>query len=225
VDSARGREPTASFDENDFGNINPVPADHIADEAPGRGLPRQTISTWNSVLIPGQDNVSSPYMLPTPTLSSNYPANASPSTHRQEQPPTPVLLNFKNVHLVPLADSSRLGSRWLNSLITSTPPKRIKPLSQATVTYSYRILKTYPKMMLQPGRLPPIIHPLQLKAQETLVPLANCLSLVRMWEGRAEGSEDVVNDILVREMEKLFNEVLSPFFTSHIQDPRTRRSN
>jgi hypothetical protein len=202
-------ESTTSIADNNFGDFIPVSEDHFPDGRAGQDLPRQTLQAWNPVPPLGRDHLESLYSLPTPT-PSNYPSSTAPSTHRLEQSSTAsVSLNFTNIDLVPLADSSRLGSRWLNCLVTSTPPKRVKPLSHTTVTYAYRVLKTYPKMMLQLGRLPPIIHPLQLRGQETPVPLANCLSLVRMWEGRAEGSEDVVNGILTREMERLFGEVSS----------------
>lgn len=205
MDAVQGGESSTSVGDNNFENFIPVPEDHFPDGGAGQGLSRQIIQAWNSV-PPGRDQLEGPYMLPTPT-PSNYPSSTAPSTDRYEPTQVSVKLDFTNINLVPLADSSRLGSRWLNSLVTATPPKRIKPLSQTTVNYAYRVLKTYPKMVLQPGRLPPIVHPLQLRGQETPVPLANCLSLVRMWEGRAEGSEGVVNDVLTREMERLFREV------------------
>lgn len=38
-------------------------------------------------------------------------------------------------------------------------------------------------------------------------PLANCLSLVRMWDGQARGSEVLVREIIKNEMGKLYEEV------------------
>jgi len=60
--------------------------------------------------------------------------------------------------------------------------------------------------MLLPGGCPPFIHPLQIERGTVPLALANCYSLVRMWELRADGSEAIVTATVQREMERLLEE-------------------
>lgn len=65
-------------------------------------------------------------------------------------------------------------------------------------------------MLLRKGNLPPYIHPAQLEGVNMPTPLANCLSLVKLWDGRVRGGELIVNETIKNEMERLYNEVLFP---------------
>ncbi|KAJ7682838.1 hypothetical protein B0H17DRAFT_1138075 [Mycena rosella] len=100
-------------------------------------------------------------------------------------------------------ESVRIGSRWLDTWIPP-PGHTPKNLSSQTVQHMSRVLKSYPKIMLKDEPLPPIIHPCQLVV--TQLPLANCRTLLRMWEAKAPGSESMVRETVRREMSKLFEE-------------------
>jgi hypothetical protein len=124
-------------------------------------------------------------------------------------PDAPLLqhLAFSDLELVPSTDTARIRNRWLDSFIP-LPDQTLKEVSPPTAIYITRVLKSYPKMMLKAGGLPPMIHPLQRDPEAGYpVPLANCFSLVRMWERRAPGSEALVTETVRREMERLIREV------------------
>jgi hypothetical protein len=114
-------------------------------------------------------------------------------------------LNFTDVDLVCTVDGNRVRNRWLQDLLP-WPNQRPKNYSPGTVQFLSRVLKTYPYMMVESGKLPPIIHPAQLASSKIPKPLANCLTLTRMWEGQARGGGGIVRDTVKREMERLFRE-------------------
>ncbi|KAL1970400.1 hypothetical protein VTN77DRAFT_5561 [Rasamsonia byssochlamydoides] len=116
-------------------------------------------------------------------------------------------LDFTNLDLVPVADSIEIQNRWLKSFFSSVgdqiPQKNFHPY---TIQFASCVLRSYPKHMLRDGGVPPIIHPLQVDRRWLPVPLANCYSLVRLWETRVQGSEAIVIDTVKREMERLLSE-------------------
>ncbi|KAE8342100.1 hypothetical protein BDV24DRAFT_130897 [Aspergillus arachidicola] len=60
--------------------------------------------------------------------------------------------------------------------------------------------------MLKDKDVPPIIHRSQIEGKELPRSLANCYSLVRMWEQAVPGSEMMVMSTLEKEMERLAEE-------------------
>ncbi|KAJ7737866.1 hypothetical protein DFH07DRAFT_984959 [Mycena maculata] len=82
------------------------------------------------------------------------------------------------------------------------PPQGRTPknFSSQTVQYISRVLKAYAKVLVKGDlALPPIIHPLKSVAQP---PLANCRSILRMWDARAPGGEVMVKETVRREMDR-----------------------
>lgn len=203
------REESAHFEDDGVENLNSETQDHNVHGSSNFGLessPIRSGSGWTHLQLSKQTEDGSPYMMPTP---ESYHVNAPTPTATEERVGSSSNPRFANVHLVPGSENSGIGERWLAGVLPSTSPKLVKSLLPATVRYSYRVLKTYPMMMLQPGGLPPIIHPLQISGQETPAPLANCLSLVRLWEGHVEGSESIVTTTVKNEIDKLYEEVRS----------------
>ncbi|KAJ7482183.1 hypothetical protein B0H11DRAFT_2173247 [Mycena galericulata] len=101
-------------------------------------------------------------------------------------------------------ESGRIASRWLDAFI---PPlgKTLKNITSQTARYMARILKSYAKVLVKDDvALPPIIHPLQSTSPQP--PLANCRSILRMWDTRAPGSESMVRETVQREMSRIFEE-------------------
>ncbi|GAD91571.1 hypothetical protein CNBE1820 [Paecilomyces variotii No. 5] len=115
-------------------------------------------------------------------------------------------LDFANLDLVSIADSTQIRNRWLETFLPSDNqiPKTFLPY---TVQFLSCVLGSYPKYMLRDACVPPIIHGLQVDTNELPLALANCYSLVRMWETRAAGSEAIVTSTVQREMERLIEEV------------------
>ncbi|OZJ02838.1 hypothetical protein BZG36_04355 [Bifiguratus adelaidae] len=114
-------------------------------------------------------------------------------------------IDFTKVDLVCTVDSSRVRNRWLEAFLPSEN-QRPKNFPTCIVLLLSRVFKTYPRMMLRQGGLPPFIHPAQLAGQELPIPLANCFSIARMWDGQVRGSETLVREIIRREMNRLHTE-------------------
>ncbi|PIG83453.1 C6 finger domain protein [Aspergillus arachidicola] len=118
-------------------------------------------------------------------------------------------LDFRTVDLVPSANAEDIRDRWLRPYILpplgqDEIPKVYHPF---TLQYISRILSTYPRCMLKDKDVPPIIHRSQIEGKELPRSLANCYSLVRMWEQAVPGSEMMVMSTLEKEMERLAEEV------------------
>ncbi|EYE95505.1 Zn(II)2Cys6 transcription factor domain-containing protein [Aspergillus ruber CBS 135680] len=118
-------------------------------------------------------------------------------------------LDFGDIDLTPTSEADRIRARWLRPYFMATLdrieiPKVVLPY---TIQFIKRTLRTYPRNMLKDGHVPPIIHQAQVKGSEVPRALANCYSLVRMWEHAVPGSEEVVLSTLRREMDRLSSEV------------------
>lgn len=106
--------------------------------------------------------------------------------------------------LVPNEDFNVIRDRWLYPYIEPSPLSYA--LREQSMFYLCRVFRTYPRMMARRERLPPMIHPTQ-ASQDMPLPLKNCLSITRMWEGGAEEASSLVQGTIEREMERLFAEV------------------
>ncbi|PYH99764.1 hypothetical protein BO71DRAFT_468027 [Aspergillus ellipticus CBS 707.79] len=120
-------------------------------------------------------------------------------------------LDFENIDLVPRENAEDIRDRWLRPYILpplgrDEVPKAYHPF---TLQYISMVLSTYPRSMLKDGDTPPIVHQMQIVEQRMSRALANCYSLVRMWEQAAVGSETLVVDTVEKEMERLANETPS----------------
>lgn len=118
-------------------------------------------------------------------------------------------LDFTGIELVPSVNAESIRDRWLRPYILpplgrDEVPKAYHPF---TLQYISRILSTYPRFMLKDGDVPPIIHRMQIVGRRMPRALANCYSLVRMWEQAAEGSETLVVETVEKEMDRLASEV------------------
>jgi hypothetical protein len=142
-------------------------------------------------------------MLSTHQLAS--PGLALPDIRTQEFDRSN--LNFSDLDLIPIADSTHIRNRWLEAFLPSENQVQ-KTFLPYTVQFISCVLASYPKYMLRDGCVPPIIHQSQVNTKELPLALANCYSLVRMWETRAVGSEEIVTSTVQREMERLIEQVL-----------------
>ncbi|GIK07762.1 hypothetical protein Aspvir_003430 [Aspergillus viridinutans] len=120
-------------------------------------------------------------------------------------------LVFKDIDLTPSLNAVDIRDRWLRPYLL--PPLGRDEIPKAyhpfTLQYISVILKTYPRYMLKDGGFPPIIHHTQVNTNHMPQSLANCYSLVRMWEQAAPGSETMVMGTVEAEMERLASETMS----------------
>jgi hypothetical protein len=120
-------------------------------------------------------------------------------------------IDFRYIDLIPVTDSASIRNRWLQSFLPETG-QRAKILPLRTVQYLSCVFRSYSRRLLRPGCFPPFIHPLQMVGGELPLPLANCVSLLRMWVGREYGSDVLIAGTVKGEMQRLFEEVgIYPF--------------
>ncbi|KAL4890161.1 hypothetical protein BDV59DRAFT_195109 [Aspergillus ambiguus] len=117
-------------------------------------------------------------------------------------------LNLRDVDLVPSSNAEDIRDRWLRPYIlpplgSEEIPKVYHPF---TLQYISRILRTYPQRMLKAGEAPPIVHSRQVRCKEMPRSLANCYTLVRMFEKAVAGSEAMAVNMVEKEMERLTEE-------------------
>lgn len=118
-------------------------------------------------------------------------------------------LDFTAIDLAPSTNAEDIRDRWLRPYIPpplgqNEVPKVYHP---STLQYISRVLSSYPRCMLRNGNIPPIIHHTQVERGEIPHALANCYTLVRMWEQAVPGSEEMVVKTLEKEMDRLAEEV------------------
>ncbi|EAW20586.1 Zn(II)2Cys6 transcription factor domain-containing protein [Aspergillus fischeri NRRL 181] len=120
-------------------------------------------------------------------------------------------LDFTDIDLTPSLNAVDIRDRWLRPYLL--PPLGRDEIPKAyhpfTLQYISIILRTYPRYMLKDGGFPPIIHHTQVNTNQMPQALANCYSLVRMWEQAAPGSETMVMSTVEAEMERLASETTS----------------
>jgi hypothetical protein len=191
-------------------------ADLVNDDAPaeieGQEIQGQSLATPNHSSI--QETVSPPFQPgqfqnlgypPTPSQTASLDTNLN---HRDGQNEfwTGDPVSFESIELICTLDPTRIRNRWLADFIPSVTD-RTKTYSPGVSSFISRVIKTYPHMLLTKGQLPPFIHPSQMAGPEFPTPLANCLSLVRLWDAQVRGSEAIVSQTIKKEMDRLYSEV------------------
>lgn len=127
----------------------------------------------------------------------------------QEQNPQ---LDLRDIQLVAGSNAEDIRDRWLRPYILppmgwTEVPKVYHPF---TLQYISLVLRAYPRRMLKDGDAPPIIHHAQTHGGHIPHSLANCYTLVRMYEQAVPGSEAMAVTMVEKEMERLAEEVFLP---------------
>lgn len=188
------------------------------DSPPGEGvLTEDTGAAYTGPAIYSTPRFDSVSAMPIPLPLANTPSSTawSPSSHFHVRRQVAsgcrdgAGLDFRTVDLVSSANAEDIRDRWLRPYILpplgqDEIPKVYHPF---TLQYISRILSTYPRCLLKDKDVPPIIHRAQIEGKELPPSLANCYSLVRMWEQAVPGSEMMVMSTLEKEMERLSEEV------------------
>ncbi|KAI9933547.1 hypothetical protein MW887_008020 [Aspergillus wentii] len=143
---------------------------------------------------------------PTPTIPPSQP-QPGPITNQPPPAPAPPPDAGPNLDIPDLSspdDIDGIRDRWMRPYLTAPPerPEIPKVYNPFTLQYIASVLRTYPRRMLKDGGVPPIIHPMQVSGAMPRS-LANCYSLVRMWDQAVPGSEEMVVDVVRKEMDRL----------------------
>ncbi|KAH6722103.1 C6 finger domain-containing protein [Leptodontidium sp. MPI-SDFR-AT-0119] len=93
-----------------------------------------------------------------------------------------------------------LDDPWISSLLS---PDTTPPLVKHSMGTLLRALRTWPRILSKGFQLPPIFHHSILR-QPVPLPLANCCTLVKMWDGQFRGTNALVQDTIMTEIKTLF---------------------
>ena len=186
-------------------------------EYPTSALGQSSLSTEVNFGIDPDASYSSGSVLANPNLNSVSDVSIPTTWSRPSQLQRGTVgdwqdknkLDFTNINLAPSTNAEDIRDRWLRPYIPpplgqNEVPKVYHP---STLQYISRVLSTYPRCMLRNGNIPPIIHHAQVERGGIPHALANCYTLVRMWEQAVPGSEEMVVKTLEKEMERLAEEV------------------
>jgi hypothetical protein len=83
----------------------------------------------------------------------------------------------------------------------------IPVLARHSMETMLRVFRSWPRMMAKKTQLPPIIHSTQVLESVGPTPLANCFTLVKMWDGQSPGTSRIVQDTLKKELQSLLDSV------------------
>lgn len=74
-----------------------------------------------------------------------------------------------------------------------------------------RVLRTWPSMLAEEFQAPPLFHHTQLSTESLPPPMAHCITLAKMWHGQTDGSEKLVQNAVLSELETLLEQVCPVF--------------
>jgi hypothetical protein len=77
-------------------------------------------------------------------------------------------------------------------------------LAHHSMELIFRVLRTWPQMLAEEFQLPPIFHSTHITPNEVMpAPLANCITLAKMWHGQCAGAEEMVRKTILRELDSI----------------------
>lgn len=118
------------------------------------------------------------------------------------------------------SDSIESINRPVSPLHTAKSPEFA--LATHSMEVILRVLRTWPSMLAEEFQAPPLFHHTQLSVEPLLPPMAHCITLTKMWHGQMEGSEKLVQNAVLNELDSLLDKVctvppsLSSVFSSLI---------
>jgi len=163
----------------------------VANENSGPLEELQLAAETNESIIPGHDPLHLEYVVNVEPAASSGAASTNGSHVAHESSMTTFEIDI-------------MENEWALQL---TPTPVIPPLAKHSMEFIFRVLRTWPGIMASDIQLPPIIHISQISNSSLPLPLANCFTLAKMWDGQRPGAEDLVRHTAVNEMTSLFLEV------------------
>ncbi|KAJ5784012.1 uncharacterized protein N7518_009689 [Penicillium psychrosexuale] len=124
-------------------------------------------------------------------------------TSRSPRAATPEFFSLNNSSA---CDAPELiqGTPPPNPLSGSPADTNSIALANHSMELIFRILRTWPKMLAEEFQLPPLFHSTHIAPNKTLPsPLANCITLTKMWHGQCEGAEDMVRTAILKELDSV----------------------
>ncbi|KAF2195796.1 hypothetical protein K469DRAFT_544822 [Zopfia rhizophila CBS 207.26] len=91
---------------------------------------------------------------------------------------------------------------WL--LWNPGPSGSTPPLVKHSMETLLRVMKTWPRMLAKEIQSPPMIHFSHADPSTVLQPMANCITIAKMWVGQSDASTEIVRQAVIQEMRALF---------------------
>lgn len=125
-----------------------------------------------------------------------------------------ALVPSDNAHVYPPDLMNEIPSSL--SLPRSTAESPAAALANHSMEFIFRVLRSWPRMLAEGFQTPPFMHHSHIANTKSLPqPLANCFTLVKMWHGQCKGAEDMVHQLVVKEVNSLLTKVrFHPTLTS-----------
>ncbi|KAK2740498.1 hypothetical protein FQN55_008841 [Onygenales sp. PD_40] len=118
-------------------------------------------------------------------------------------------LGALNVDYALIRNMSDAGNNNSESmpLALTTQPSVLKPpkLVLHSMELILRVTRTWPRKMARGTQLPPFIHSTQMLGDNIPTPLANCFTLVKMWDGQCRGGNSIVLQTVKKETQNLLS--------------------
>lgn len=112
-------------------------------------------------------------------------------------------LHFSDLDLVCPINVDDISNRWLNTYVP-LPGQIVKSYPPNVATFIFRMLKSYAAATVHGRGLPPFVHPAQMGCSSTSRSLSACLRIICVCDGPMQAGEDVVADMMRREMSVLY---------------------
>lgn len=87
------------------------------------------------------------------------------------------------------------------------PAKSTPPLASHSMQTLLRVIKTWPRMLVKGFQVPPMLHSSHTHHETMLQPMANCITISKMWAGQSDGTSETVYQTIIQEMRSLFERV------------------
>lgn len=155
---------------------------------------------------PGAHLESIPHPNPTPTPAKTQGLPSAQHFLSPESSSTPNVHHLVSLQdeLLPLPMPGRISFRWLATMLPPPLPKA-KHFSPLAIHICKSFLRTLPLRLVSRDP-PPFVHSTQL-SPTPCEPLANAMTITRMWYERVAGSEDLVSRTIASEMESIVRRV------------------
>ncbi|KAK6859406.1 hypothetical protein PG995_003042 [Apiospora arundinis] len=157
--------------------------------------------------VAGESEVVSTYV--TPNASPPHPGRYGPGAAEPYTADDQAGDRVRRNGLPATAMVSEERRRVLLGTAPGTPSNNM--VVRHTMHIVIRVLRSWPRLMAtyHTAQLPPIIHCSQVENGIIAKPLANCYTLARMWDGHAGGSTQLVQDTILNEVRRIFQECAS----------------
>jgi hypothetical protein len=156
--------------------------------------------------------ISTPFVIAHSPMSSTpsfatggYSSIPVPENSGRNSAKDPKELDFSSLELICPINADEITNRWLNPYVP-VPGQVIKDYHPRISDLIFRILKSYVNSAIRGNGFPPFLHSSQVMASSLSLPLANCLSFVRVCQKLHRGSEGAAVNILHQEMNKIFEQ-------------------